>query len=76
MTMNRREFLAGCGCTAASSLLLPRPAASEEGVTFGNRICAFGGSVTGDVLNVGPPSEQAVTIVGWRSCPMERCNSA
>ena len=56
--------MAGCGCLGATSLLPPGHATSGSAVTFGNPVCAFGGSVTGAVSNVGRPSEQAVKIIG------------
>ena len=64
MVMNRRRFIAGCGCLGVTSLLSPGHAISDGAATFGNRVCAFGGSVTGAVSNVGRPSEQAVRIIG------------
>lgn len=66
MTMSRRRFLAGCGCMAASHLLLPNDVLAVAPMTFENKICAFGGSrAMGRVTNLGKPAPEAVKMVRW-----------
>ena len=63
MTLDRRDFISGCGCMIASSLLPGAGAIGAGVMTFDNKICAFGDSVIGSVTNVGEPASEAVAML-------------